>query len=130
MILEPILVKVGILAGGIFMIIISVIGLAIPINEIGQTISEVNEACQSGEGGIGEWFGASLHDACSVLNYMTLGIYGLGTIGFILIIVGVVVPSKKEYVCKNCNYMTDTRKQIKIHCDMSHENGKYYSRNI
>ena len=123
--------KGGAIAAGIVLIIIAGLGYVYPISDQGYTIPQMNDLCKSGVGQLGQLFSTDAQENCRIANYMTLGIYGLGIIGIILIIVGAVVPSKRnEYLCKNCNFRTDDRHEIEDHCDSKHERGDYYSRKI
>jgi len=87
--------KVGILGAGIFFIIIAGAGFVIPISE-GYTFIGINDLCNSGFGQLGQAFSGEMQKNCSQYKMMALGIYGVGLLGIILIIVGAVVPGNKR----------------------------------
>lgn len=119
------------IAIGIFFLFLAGLGYIYPVGSDGQTIPQFNDMCKSGIGQLGQLFSSDAQENCRIANYMTLGVYGFGIIGVILIIVGAVVPSKRnEYLCKNCNFRTDDRREIEDHCDSKHERGDYYLRKI
>ena len=81
---------------GIFLIIVAVIGFIIPIGD--YTIPQGNDLCKSGMGQLGQVFSNNARESCLIFNYLFLGILGFAGLGFILIIVGAVIPSAKKEV--------------------------------
>ena len=87
--------------GGLFLVI-AVIGYIFPItSELNYSLPQVVGLCNSGMGQLGQAFSGDIVKACSDFNGVLYGIYGLGILGIILLIVGAVIPSKskekKEY---------------------------------
>lgn len=108
----------GTLAAGIVLVIIAGIGFIFPINDRGYSIPQVNELCTSGLGQLGQLFSGDLQQICQEFRYLTYGIYGIGVIGIILVIVGAVVPSKKNgktLTCPYCNYVATLDSELLKH---------------
>ena len=91
--------KGGVVAGGITLLFIAIIGYFYPVTEL--TIPQVNDLCVSGIGQLGQLFSGDVQKICREFSYLMFGIYGFGLIGIILIIVGSVVPGKKKEVESN-----------------------------
>ena len=87
--------KGGLIAGGIVLLILAIIGYILPIEE-GYSIPDVIALCNSGMGQLGQAFSGDIVKACSKYNTYLIGIYGSAVLGLILIVVGSVVPGKKE----------------------------------
>jgi len=114
----------GIIGGGIFLLIIAIIGYFSPISE-GFTAPQVNELCSSDLGQLGQFFGGKdIRDICRTYEMATFAIYGLGLIGIILIIVGAVVSGKigkdTSTVCKYCNFVGQTEAELLDHKAKNH----------
>ena len=88
--------KVGAVVAGIILFLIAGLGYVYPINDAGYTITQMDDLCSSGLGQLGQIFLGDVKENCRILNVMTLGIYGLGLIGIILIIVGALVSGGKR----------------------------------
>ena len=113
----------GALAAGIVLFILAAIGFIYPINEIGHSAIQLNDLCQSGFGQIGQFFSRDAQENCRILNYVSLGIYGFGIVGLVLIIVGSVVPSSKKektMTCPYCNYVTTSDADLLKHKTDNH----------
>ncbi len=80
---------------GILFLFLAIIGYILPIEE-GYSIPDVVALCDSGMGQLGQAFSGDIVKACSRYNTFLIGIYGSGVLGLILIVVGSVVPGKKE----------------------------------
>ena len=87
--------RIGAVIAGIILFIIAGFGYVYPINDMGWTIPESDDLCSSGLGEIGKMFSGDIRENCSIIKVLTLGIYGFGLIGLILIIVGSLVPGKR-----------------------------------
>ncbi len=82
---------------GILFLFLAIIGYILPIaGEEGYSIPDVAALCNSGMGQLGQAFSGDIVKACSEYNGLLMGIYGSGVLGLILIVVGSVVPGKKE----------------------------------
>lgn len=103
---------------GIALLIIAGIGFIIPINDRGYSIPQINELCTSGLGQLGQLFSGDLQKVCFGYRYLTYGIYGFGLIGIILLIIGAVVPSRKDeksLTCPYCNYVATLDSELLKH---------------
>jgi hypothetical protein len=58
------------------------------------TVPEIYELCNSGLGQLGKAFSSDVREACGEIKLMSYGIYGVGLLGIILIVVGAVTPKK------------------------------------
>ena len=116
--------KGGIVGFGIFLLVLAIIGYIIPINDLGWTASETNDLCTSDLGRLGQLFSGDAQQVCSQMKYITLGIYGFGLIGIILIIVGALVPSKSKkensLICKYCNFVVMSETEMLKHKTEKH----------
>ena len=88
--------KGGVIGLGVFLIIIAVVGFIIPIGD--YTIPQINNMCTSGMGQLGQMFSNDNRANCLIINYLHFGIFGFVGIGFILLIVGAVIPGSKKEV--------------------------------
>ena len=88
--------KGGVVGAGIFFLIIAVIGYIYPITDEGWTAPSIDELCSSGWGQLGKAFSGDIQQVCAQYKIITLGIYGSGILGIILIVVGAVVPGGKR----------------------------------
>jgi len=88
--------KGGVVGFGIFLIIVAVIGVIIPIGD--YTIPQGNDLCKSGIGQLGQLFSNDARENCLIFNYLFLGIIVFGGLGFILMIVGAVIPNSKKAI--------------------------------
>ena len=77
--------KGGIIGAGIFFLIIAIIGYLVPVTDMGWTVPGVDQLCSSGFGQLGQAFSGDLQQVCSTYKIITLGIYGIGLLGLILI---------------------------------------------
>lgn len=87
-----------IIVGGI-LLVLAFLAYVFPVNDSGYSIPQANDLCNSAMGSLAQlfegFFGSSqITQKCLEIRYMTYGIYGVGLIGLILVIVGAVVPSK------------------------------------
>ena len=114
--------RAGALGFGIFLFIVAGAGFVFPITDMGHTVPQINDLCQSGLGQLGQIFGGSeVQQRCSEYRSLTYGIYGFGLIGLILIIVGAAVPGKKRtYICEHCNFAAETEAQMINHKNQNH----------
>ena len=88
-----------VVALGIFLLIITAIGYFSPVNDQGHTAIMLDELCTSAVGQLALFFGnQDVVQGCQYMKMLTFGIYGVGLIGIILIIVGAVVPSSNQRV--------------------------------
>ena len=93
--------RVGIIGIGIILIVLAVVGYItpLPVTIAGitgsTTIPKVVAFCNSGVGQFSQML-PEVVLACSEYNNLLMGIYGSGLLGIILIIVGSVVPRKKN----------------------------------
>ena len=101
--------KAGIIAAGAVLMILAMIGYAAPITDEGYTIPGTDAICSGGLGQFGQTFSGEIPQVCSQYKMMTMGIYGLGIVGIILLIVGAVVPSKsnKQKDAKSLDILKD-----------------------
>ena len=80
---------------GILFLFLAIIGYIFPIDD-GYSIPQVVGLCSSGMGQIGQAFSGDIVKGCSDFNSLLIGLYGSGVIGIVLLIVGAVIPEKKE----------------------------------
>jgi len=84
---------------GIVLIIFAGIAYAYPAFPLGLTWTMANDICNGPLGELGKAFGSvEIGQVCTMASMITMAIYGVSIIGFILIIVGMVVPKKKEKI--------------------------------
>ncbi len=82
---------------GIVLIIFAGVAYAYPAFPLGLTWTMANDICNGPLGELGKAFGSvEIRQVCTMASMITMAIYGVSIIGFILIIVGIVVPKKKE----------------------------------
>jgi len=86
----------GLIAFGLLLILLAVAGYITPIGSEGHTIPQLDDVCRTALGELGQAFSAEVLENCREFSLLTLGIYGSGLIGFILIIVGAATGGKKE----------------------------------
>jgi len=90
-------VKGGAVGAGIVLIVLAGAGFLYPITDEGYSIPRLNDLCLSEIGQLGQLLGGSdTAETCYQIKLMTYGIYGLGLIALILIIVGAVVPGNPK----------------------------------
>ena len=81
---------------GIVLIIFAGIAYAYPAFPLGLTWTMANDICNGPLGELGKAFGSvEIGQVCTMASMITMAIYGASIIGFILILVGMVVPKKK-----------------------------------
>ena len=82
---------------GVILIINAGIAYAYPAFPLGLTWTMANDICNGPLGELGKAFGSvEIGQVCTMASMITMAIYGASIIGFILIIVGMVVPKKKN----------------------------------
>ncbi len=87
--------NIAIVSVGCLLLVIAVVGYVTPFNE-GYTIPGTDAICSGDMGQLGQTFRAGIQQGCSEYKLATLGIYGVGIVGIIIIIVGAIVPSKSN----------------------------------
>ena len=120
--------KRGPIVGGIILIIIA--GLVEVYSlDLDNTIPLMNNLCNSGSE-LFQFTCILAQDINRLENFMTRTIFGLGIFGVILIIVGAISPKlkRKKYLCHQCDFRTNKRREIESHCTIFHKNGDYYTR--
>jgi len=81
---------------GIVLIIFAGIAYAYPAFPLGLTWTMANDICNGPLGDLGKALGTlEIRQVCTMASMITMAIYGASIIGFILILVGMVVPKKK-----------------------------------
>lgn len=113
---------------GILFFIIAGFGYVYPFLENGNTISQYVNLCSSGIGQFGKLFSSQFQGDCSIARNFLFGIYGLGLIGIILIIIGSLKPSsssssshrKFTFVCSYCNYVSSSERDLLDHKSKHH----------
>jgi putative membrane protein len=83
-------VNIAIISVGCLLLVIAVVGYITPFN-MGWTIPGIDAICSGDMGQLGQTLSAEIQQGCSDYKLATLGIYGLGLVGIILIIVGAVI---------------------------------------
>jgi len=82
---------------GIILIIFTGFSYAYPAFPTGLTWTMANDICNGPLGELGKVLGPQeIRQVCTMASMITMAIYGASIIGLILIIVGTVVPKKKE----------------------------------
>jgi DNA-directed RNA polymerase subunit RPC12/RpoP len=106
---------------GVSMIILTGIGVVIPVNDLGFSIITLNDLCKSNAGQFIKSFEKAISsdiisEKCSLINYSTYGIFGLGIVGIILIIVGISkFKTKNQITCPYCNFMSMDELDLEKH---------------
>jgi len=78
---------------GIILIIFAGISYAYPVFPLGLTWTMANDICNGPLGVLGKALGTQeIRQVCTMASMITMAIYGASIIGFILILVGMVVP--------------------------------------
>jgi len=95
--------KGGLIGAGIVFLGIAIIGYVVPVNDVTTegfaitiTIPNAVGICNSDMGQLGQVYNSEVAQSCSMYSLMIMGIYGSGLLGLILIIVGAVIPEKKD----------------------------------
>jgi len=84
---------------GFILIIFAGISYVYPAFPTGLTWTMANDICNGGFGDLIKAFGGvESRQLCNMASMITMAIYGASIIGIILIIVGMVVPKKKEKI--------------------------------
>jgi len=123
----------GALGVGIFFLLIGVVGFLMPNsvwNEDSRgtplaemTIPEFHDLCSSGLGQLAKLFNEDLQEPCLQAKIVTYGIYGIGIVGIILIIVGAVVPGNPKVMskmnCWRCGAALDSKTKFCRKCGSS-----------
>ena len=115
--------KTGLIVTGIILLVLAGLGFVTPVTDTGFTIAGVNNLCQSGYGQLGQLFSGDLQQICGQFQLMMYGIMGGGLIGIILLIVGLVVPSKsggKTLTCSYCNFVAMSEAELLKHGSDKH----------
>jgi len=105
---------------GILFLMISIIGFTLPISvtladtTMYLTIPQVVAVCDSWVGQFAQML-AQVAMVCSEFNNLLMGVYGSGLLAIILIIVGVVIKSKKIWICEQCNYALNSEADLINH---------------
>lgn len=108
---------------GLFLLGLTALGYLVPVTDNGFTIPGVNNLCQSGLGQLGQLFSGDVQQTCNQYQLMLYGMYGLGIIGIILIIVGAVKPSiskKNVLTCPYCNFVPQSESELVKHKAENH----------
>ena len=86
----------SIVSFALFLMALAILGHVIPINDFGWTIPKTSGLCDTDLRGFGKSFSENTQQTCPEMKYITLGIYGFGIIGTILLIVCALIPSKSK----------------------------------
>lgn len=115
------------IAGGI-LLGLAVMGFIVPVTDNGWSIPQVHDLCSSGFGQLGQAFSGDIQQVCSEYRIATFGIYGIGLIGLILLIVGLLSPSKsnkKSLTCSYCNFVALSETELKHKSDKHLDKSPY-----
>ena len=113
----------GAIVSGAILLGIAILGFLYPINDMGWSVPQAHELCSSGLGQLGQAFIGDIQKICLEFRYITYGIYALGLIGIILVIVGVVISSKskeKTMTCAYCNFIATSETELLKHSSDKH----------
>jgi hypothetical protein len=113
----------GVIVSGAILLGIAILGFLYPINDMGWSVPQAHELCSSGLGQLGQAFSGDIQKICLEFRYITYGIYGLGLIGIILVIVGVVITHKskeKTLTCAYCNFVAMSETELLKHSSDKH----------
>jgi len=83
---------------GLILLALGVLGYFIPVPPTPFTIPQVNDACDSGMGQLGQTFSGDLQKICREYGYLMYGVYGSVIIGIILMIIGAVTSGGAKEV--------------------------------
>ena len=105
--------RLEILGIGIVFLLIAIMLYVYPVNNAGGNAFQMNTLCQTDFFQFGQLFHAGTSQLCSQVMNMIIGIYASVILGIILIIVGLVVPSRnyrggKRQRCPYCNYVASS----------------------
>jgi len=137
----------SVVTGGIALLIMAIMVYFYPVNDQGHNAIMLDEFCTSGVGQLALFFAnQDVVQGCQYVKMLTFGIYGAGVMGFILIIVGAVVPSsnqrvvdvsheksqetRKEWNCEHCDFKSEEEVDLIEHYKKQHadEKGDSYHR--
>jgi len=92
------MVKAGVLAGGIALLLLAILIYFVPVSQDGHTAFQDDEICTTGGANqMALAYGlTNVIQECQFAKLITFVIYGFGIIGIILVGVSAVIPQKKE----------------------------------
>ncbi len=67
--------KGGLIAVGVFFLVVAIVGYIVPVNDEGWAIPDVSALCNSGMGQLGQAFSGDIVKVCSEYDIMLMGIY-------------------------------------------------------
>ena len=89
--------NVYVVALGITLLLIATFGYFYPVNNSVYTAIQLDEFCSAGYSQLALFFGnQDIVQGCQRMKMLSFGIYGVGVIGVILIIVGAVVSEGRK----------------------------------
>lgn len=111
---------------GIILVVIAGIGVIIPVTDLGFSIITLNDLCKSNVGQsiqfIERFTGtATINEKCITIMYATYGIFGVGIVGIILIIIGMPrSKTEKQIICPYCNFIALDELELEKHKAKKH----------
>jgi len=121
---------------GLSLLALGVLGYYYPMSvtladtTLSLTIPQVVAFCDSGLGSLAQ-LSPQVVMACSQYNTFMMGIYGAGIGGLIMLIIGAIIPGKKEEEekelrCEYCEFKTKSETELTEHYKLDHaEKGAY-----
>ena len=113
----------GIISVGIVLLFMGILGWIIPITEDGQSVTDMNDLCNSILGQIGSAINKTAQENCILTKNISNLIYALIGIGALLTIIGSILKEKKSFLmfrCQYCgHYCEDERDEMnhRLKCD-------------
>ncbi len=98
------------------------------MTDLGFSIITLNDLCKSNVGQFMQFIErftgtATINEKCITIKYVTYGIFGLGIVGIILVIIGTIItskPNEKTMTCQYCNFMAMSSVEIEKHNASNH----------
>ena len=112
--------KAGVIVTGCILLVLAGLSYVTPVTDTGYTVHGAVNLCNTDLAQLGQLFSGDLQQICAEYRLMLYGVVGIGVIGFILIIVGLAVPSGKSrgvkpLDCPYCNYDASSAHELYNH---------------
>ena len=101
---------------GALLLVFGFLGYVVPIVEFGS-VTDLDRLCSSTFGQLGQTFNDQARENCRTAGILSKLVYTMMGIGTILVIIGIVIPSKKHtmFICGECNVALSTEAELYNH---------------
>ena len=101
---------------GALLLVFGFLGYVVPIVEFGS-VTDFDNLCSSTFGQLGQAFNDQARETCRIVGILSKLVYTMMGIGAILVIIGAVIPSKKNtmFICGECNVALSTEAELYNH---------------